>query len=50
MVDEQRISKVEYEWQKYENEDNSLFYYSFKFYCKQNRLLGKISNLSEKFF
>ena len=44
----QRIAKVEFEWQKYENEDNSLFYYSFKFFSKDAQLLGQINNLSEK--
>lgn len=46
----ERIAKVEYEWQKYENEDNSLFYYSFKFFSKDGTLLGNVNNLSEQQF
>jgi len=46
----ERVAKVEFKWKKYENKDNALFYYCFKFYSKQGKQLGVIQNLSDKAF
>lgn len=48
--DSQRVAKIEFNWKRYENEESALFFYRFKFYNKEDWLIGYVQNLTDKQF
>lgn len=40
LSDEHRVAKIEYNWKMYENEESALFFYRFKFYNKEDKVIG----------
>ena len=44
----EKIAKIDFKWKKYENADNTLFFYRFQFITKEGTQLGQIQNMSDK--
>lgn len=36
-----RVAKIEYNWKRYENAESALFFFRFKFFDKDDRLVGQ---------
>ena len=45
-----KISKIEYTWKRYENQECELFFYAFKFFDHNNIEIGRVQNLSDQQF
>ena len=50
LIENQRVAKIEYNWKRYENTETALFFYRFKFYNKDEKLIGSCQNLSDQKF
>ena len=50
LIEEEKISKIEYNWKRYENQESALFFFRFKFYNRDDRVIGTAQNLSDEQF
>lgn len=48
--EEERIAKIEYNWKRYENEESALFFFRFKFFNKEDKMIGSVQNLTDSQF
>ena len=50
MNESERVAKIEYNWKRYENTESALFFFRFKFFNRDERLVGQVQNLTDAQF